>query len=91
MKQWRFARKFNEFIYFHLGKLLSVHVAAIQLANAPFITGEVLILLSLFACSELFIDCGEAIVTVLYWKEIQTLFPTICTDFCCLSLHEWKA
>lgn len=55
MKQWSLARRFNEFIYFHLGKLLSVHIAALQVENESFIMGEILILLSLCVSPELFL------------------------------------
>lgn len=55
MKQWSLARKFSEFIYFHVGKLLSAHIAALQFENASYIIGEILILLSLYVSSELFL------------------------------------
>lgn len=55
LKQWSLDRKFNEFIYFHLRKLLSVPIAAAQVENASFIMGEILILLFLYVSSELFL------------------------------------
>lgn len=55
MKQWSLDRKFNRFIYFCLRKLLSVHIAALQVENASFITAEIHILLSLYVSSEPFL------------------------------------
>lgn len=53
LKQWSLDRKFNEFIYFRLRKLLSVHIAALQVENASFIMDEILILLSLYVSSDI--------------------------------------
>lgn len=90
LKQWSIDRKFNEFIYFRLRKLLSVPIAAPQAGNASFFMGEILILLFLYVSSELFLWLRWHNCDIPVLEENSDLSQQFAQIFICPSVHEQK-